>query len=160
MQMEEGRSVGADGGGQVSWCRWRRAGQLVQMEEGRSVGADGGGQVSWCRWRRIGQLVQTEKGRSVGALVHTEEGRPLKKVQAMKQPGRRNRDRLQQRWEDCNKDGKTATKMGRLQQRWEDCNKDGKTATKMGRLHKEACKKGRWTTSGGGRFPVGSSGKG
>ena len=42
MQMEEDRSVGADGGGQVSWCRWR-IGQLVQMEEDRSVGADGGG---------------------------------------------------------------------------------------------------------------------
>ena len=47
MLMEEGRSLGADGGGQVTWCGWRRAGHLVLMEEGRSLGADGGGQVTW-----------------------------------------------------------------------------------------------------------------
>ena len=42
VQMEEGGSLGADGGGQVTGCRWRRAGHWVQMEEGRSLGADGG----------------------------------------------------------------------------------------------------------------------
>ena len=46
--MEEDRSLGADGGGQVTWCGWRRAGHVVRMEEGRSLGVDGGGQVTWC----------------------------------------------------------------------------------------------------------------
>ena len=67
MLMEEGRSLGADGGGEVTWCGWRRAGHLVQMEEGRLLGADGGGQVTWCRWRRAGHLVRMEEGRSLGA---------------------------------------------------------------------------------------------
>ena len=54
--MEEGRSLGVDGGGQVTWCGWMRAGHLVWMDEGRSLGAVGGGPD---------HLVQMKEGRSV-----------------------------------------------------------------------------------------------
>ena len=61
---EEGRSLGADGGG-------RKAGHLAPMEEeGRSLGADGGGrQVTWGGWRRRAGLLgrMEEEGRSLGA---------------------------------------------------------------------------------------------
>ena len=40
MRMEEGKSRGADGGRQVTWRGWRRAGHVVRMEEGRSLSAD------------------------------------------------------------------------------------------------------------------------
>ena len=30
-----GRSRGADGRGQITWCGWKRAGHVVRMEEGR-----------------------------------------------------------------------------------------------------------------------------
>ena len=34
------------------------AGHLVWLEEGRSLGADGGGQVIRCGWRRAGPSLQ------------------------------------------------------------------------------------------------------
>ena len=48
MWIEEGRSLCVDGGGHVTLCGWRRAGNFVWMEEGRSLGADGGGQITLC----------------------------------------------------------------------------------------------------------------
>ena len=48
MRIEEGRSLGADRGGKVTWCGQRREGHLMRTEEGRSLGADRGGKVTWC----------------------------------------------------------------------------------------------------------------
>ena len=46
VRIEEGRSLGADRGGKVTWGRQRREGHLVRIEEGRSLGADRGGKVN------------------------------------------------------------------------------------------------------------------
>ena len=49
VRTEEGRSLGADRGGKVTWGGQRREGHLGRIEEGRSLGADRGGKATWCR---------------------------------------------------------------------------------------------------------------